>query len=224
MHMPLELSGIAKTHKGAPRPILSDLHLKVKKGEAVGLVGRSGCGKSSLLHLIAGIDQPDAGHILINGQNLNSLSDGRRTLLRRENIGLVFQFFHLLPHLTTVENILLPALIAGDRDKFRQRAMQLIEAVGLGPQADNKVSVLSGGEMQRVALCRALLRQPSLILADEPTGNLDESHRDTVMELLLRMAVEEGAAVIFVTHDLKLARQGDRFLRLEAGKLMDPEL
>ena len=124
--MPLELSGIAKTHKGAPRPILSDLHLKVKKGEAVGLVGRSGCGKSSLLHLIAGIDQPDAGHILINGQNLNSLSDGRRTLLRRENIGLVFQFFHLLPHLTTVENILLPALIAGDRDKFRQRAMRSV--------------------------------------------------------------------------------------------------
>lgn len=218
---PLELVAVAKTYQQNAAPLLEDVHLAVKQGETLSLVGRSGCGKSTLLHIIAGIDQPDKGRVIVQGHDLTKISERQRTLLRRDKIGLVFQFFHLLPHLTALDNVLLPAVIAADASLYKERALQLLERVGLRDLYQNKAGTLSGGEMQRVALCRALLRQPALILADEPTGNLDGRQRDTVLNMLLDLANEEDCAVIMVTHDQKLAQTAHRCLVLEGGHLRD---
>jgi ABC-type lipoprotein export system ATPase subunit len=193
---------------------------RVEPGARVAIIGRSGSGKSTFLHLAAGIDEPSRGEISILGRRLTDLSDRERTLQRRKKIGLVFQFFHLLPHLDVLGNVVLPSLIAGDRrNDYEARARELLQRVGLGDRSGETVEKLSGGEMQRVAICRALLRRPSLLLADEPTGNLDDETGRRVMELLLRLAEDEGSTLIYVTHSLQLAGLADETWTLHSGIL-----
>ncbi len=191
---------------------------RVEPGVRVAIIGRSGSGKSTFLHLAAGIDEPSRGEVSILGSRLSEMSDHQRTLQRREKIGLVFQFFHLLPHLDVLDNVVLPALIAGDRRRdYEPRARELLERVGLGDRTRETVEKLSGGEMQRVAICRAMLRRPSLLLADEPTGNLDDETGRRVMELLLRLVEDEASTLIYVTHSLQLAALADQTWSLHSG-------
>jgi ABC-type lipoprotein export system ATPase subunit len=199
---------------------LEAVSLAVTAGQVVALLGRSGSGKSTFLHLAAGIDAPTSGSVRLLGQDLAALSDGQRTLARRAAVGLVFQFFHLLPHLPVVENVLVPAMVAGDPlPAARRRAAGLLERVGLAARAADPVQKLSGGEMQRVAVCRALLRRPRLLLADEPTGNLDEESGATVMGLLLALAREDGAALVYATHSAEIAALADEAWRIRGGAL-----
>ena len=209
----LEFRNVTKRYEGDGGAVLLALRgasFAVPPGRKVAITGRSGSGKSTLLHLAAGIDTPTTGAVLVAGRDLGRMSEARRTLARRDGIGLVFQFFHLLPHLTVRDNVLLPAWIAGDapRDAAR-RAEDLLARVDLGSRAGDAVRKLSGGEMQRVALCRALLRRPRLLLADEPTGNLDDDNSRKVMDLLLRLAEEEDSTLIYVTHSRELAALAD---------------
>lgn len=205
---------------GAPLPVLRGVSAELPAGRAVAITGRSGSGKSTLLHLAAGIDAPTSGEVLLLGRPLGALPDAERTRARRDHVGLVFQFFHLLPHLSVEDNVLVPALVAGDPPgPAAARARELLERVGLEGRARDAVQELSGGEMQRVALCRALLRRPKLLLADEPTGNLDEANGQKVMDLLLALAREEGSAVLYVTHSRELAALADATWTLHAGRL-----
>ena len=191
---------------------------EVAPGQVVAVTGRSGSGKSTLLHLAAGIDAPSSGEVVLLGRPLGALSDGVRTRLRRDHVGLVFQFFHLLPHLSALENVLVPALVAGDPGgPAEARARELLDRVGLSARAGDLVQKLSGGEMQRVALCRALLRRPRLLLADEPTGNLDEETGRAVLELVLGLARGEGSAVLYVTHSAELAAAADAVWTMHSG-------
>ncbi len=184
------------------------------------MVGRSGSGKSTLLHLAAGIDLPTRGEVLIDGRPLAGLGDRERSLLRRRCVGLVFQFFHLLPHLSVLENVCLPGWVAGDApDEVRRRARALLARVDLAERESDLAGRLSGGEMQRVAICRALLRRPPLLLADEPTGNLDEGAATRVLDLLLRLAREDGSGLLLVTHSPEQAALADAVLRLRDGRL-----
>jgi predicted ABC-type transport system involved in lysophospholipase L1 biosynthesis ATPase subunit len=193
---------------------------RVEPGVRIAIIGRSGSGKSTFLHLAAGIDEPSRGEVSILGSRLSELSDHQRTLQRREKIGLVFQFFHLLPHLDVLDNVVLPALIAGDRRRdYEPRARELLGRVGLGDRTGETVEKLSGGEMQRVAICRSMLRRPSLLLADEPTGNLDDDTGRRVMELLLRLIEDEASTLIYVTHSLELAALADQTWSLHSGAL-----
>lgn len=170
------------------------------------------------MHLAAGIDEPTRGSVFLSDRELSRLSDRARTLERRNRVGLVFQFFHLLPHLSVLENVGLPARIASDPDRvWKPRAGELLGRVGLADRAADAVGQLSGGEMQRVALCRALLRRPSLVLADEPTGNLDDENGRLVMDLLLGLARDEGAALVYVTHSEDLAALADERRHLVSG-------
>lgn len=203
---------------GEPFHALDGVSFGIDPGSTVAIVGRSGSGKSTLLHLAAGIDAPSRGSVRWGGVDIASLSERKRTLARRKSIGLVFQFFHLVPHLNVVENVCLPGWIAGDSyEASRARAMDLLARVGLGDRAEQRAARLSGGEMQRVAICRALLRSPKLLLADEPTGNLDERTGATVMRLLLDLTEEERATLIFVTHSMELASRATRTIRLQNG-------
>jgi predicted ABC-type transport system involved in lysophospholipase L1 biosynthesis ATPase subunit len=219
----LEFRSVSKTFRppgGAAREVLRGVDASVGPGEAVAVVGRSGSGKSTLLHLAAGLEAPDEGEVRLLDRPLGRLPDRERTLLRRDRVGVVFQFFHLLGHLSALENVLLPALVAGDAPgPASARARELLSRTGLGGREGDAVARLSGGEMQRVALCRALLRRPALLLADEPTGNLDEATGEQVLGLLLGMAREEGSAVVLATHGAEVARRADRTLRLAAGRL-----
>jgi len=208
---------------GAPRFALRDVSFDVPPRRRVAIVGRSGSGKSTLLHLAAGIDRPTEGAVLVEGRELGGLSDRARTLLRRDAIGLVFQFFHLLPHLSVRDNVALPELIAGGRPAaFGPRVTALLARVGLADRTGDPVSALSGGEMQRVAICRALLRRPRLLLADEPTGNLDDASGRVVMELMLALAADEGSTLLFVTHSREFAALADETWSLQSGVLDRP--
>ncbi|HVI96021.1 MAG TPA: ABC transporter ATP-binding protein [Anaeromyxobacter sp.] len=207
-----------RTEGGAILRALRGVSGEVPERSAVAVTGRSGSGKSTLLHLAAGIDAPTSGEVLLLGRPLAALSDRERTRVRRDHVGLVFQFFHLLPHLSVEENVLVPALVAGDPPRpATGRARELLARVGLEARLRDPVQKLSGGEMQRVALCRALLRRPKLLLADEPTGNLDEENGQRVMELLLGLAREEGSAVLYVTHSRELAALADAIWTLHSG-------
>lgn len=222
----LRCDDVALTYRAADHPdraVLRGVTLAVAPGEAVCLVGRSGSGKSSLLHLAAGIAVPTAGRVLLAGHDLGSGSERERTLWRRDTVGLVFQFFHLLPHLSVAENVALPGWLGGlDGKEVQARTADLLARVGLADRAADPVGRLSGGEMQRVALCRALLRRPPLVLADEPTGSLDDTTGREVMDLLLALTRAEGGALLFVTHSRQLAASADRTLRLVDGRL-EPE-
>ena len=207
------------TPGGPPRPVLLDISFELPRGNSVALAGRSGSGKSTLLHLAAGIMVPTSGKILLDGNDLGHLSEKQRTLARRNSVGQVFQFFHLLPHLTVAENVALPGWIAGQSpSSVGHRAAELLERVELADRADDPVGLLSGGEMQRVAICRALLRHPLLVLADEPTGSLDDTSGLAVMDLLLDLVRNEGATLLYVTHSPDLAQRADTAWFLADGR------
>lgn len=202
------------------RQILDHLDLSVAPGELIAVVGESGSGKSTLLNLIAGLDRPDAGRIVIGGQDLALLDDDARTRLRRARLGFVFQSFHILPHLRVGQNIELPLVLLGVEAKSRrQRVAALLAAVGLADRADSLPRELSGGELQRVAVARALVHQPVLVLADEPTGNLDVESAAMVMRLLVAQMRAHGAAGVLVTHSAAAAALADRVLVLSHGRL-----
>jgi len=219
----LAFRGVSRDYRSAGGSILRALREasgEIAPGEIVAVTGRSGSGKSTLLHLAAGIDTPTAGEVLLLGRPLAALPDGVRTRLRRDHVGIVFQFFHLLAHLSALENVLVPALVAGDPgDPAEERARALLARVGLADRVDEPVEKLSGGEMQRIAICRALLRRPRLLLADEPTGNLDEETGRGVLDLLLGLARDEGSAVLLVTHSAELARAAGSVWTLHSGLL-----
>jgi len=220
----LSFRDVSKTFEpegGSPRAALVGVSFDLPRGRRVAVMGRSGSGKSTLLHLAAGIDVPTAGDVLLSGRSLAALPESERTRERRDGIGLVFQFFHLLPHLTVLENVLVPAWIAGDRDAG-PRARELLARVGLEDRRDEAVAHLSGGEMQRVALCRALLRRPRLLLADEPTGNLDDENGRLVLALLLELVSEHQSTLLYVTHSSELAALADETWQLHSGKLDRP--
>jgi ABC-type lipoprotein export system ATPase subunit len=212
--------GLVKTYGtgGATTRVLDGADLDVAPGEVVAVVGRSGSGKSTLLHLLGGLDLADAGRIHVAGLRVDRLDEAGLTQLRRRHVGFVFQSFHLLPELTGLENVLLPARFAGDGREAAPRVRALIRELGLGAAADRLPGSLSGGEQQRLAIVRALANDPELVLADEPTGNLDnESGRDVLR--LLRELADRGRAVVLVTHDRDAASIADRTLRLRAGRL-----
>ncbi|MEW5881877.1 MAG: ABC transporter ATP-binding protein [Pseudomonadota bacterium] len=216
----LRIAGLAK--RFGRRPILDGLDLDLAGGEYVAIVGESGAGKSTLLNLIAGLDVPDAGRIEIGGQALDRLDEDARTRLRRTKVGFVFQAFHILPHLTVGQNVELPLVLLGVAPAERAaRVQELLAAVGLGERGGSWPRELSGGELQRVALARALVHRPALVLADEPTGNLDPETADGVLRLLARTIKARGATGILVTHSPHAASTADRVLRLERGRLAE---
>jgi putative ABC transport system ATP-binding protein len=215
----IELRGVSKTVQsgGHPLTILHPLDYTIKSGEFVAIVGPSGSGKSTLLGLLAGLDAPSSGEILIDGVDVSRLSEDELAKLRGEKIGFVFQFFHLVPSLTAFENILVPMEIMGRRDATA-RARQLIGEVGLSDRGHHYPSQLSGGEQQRVAIARALANDPPIVLADEPTGNLDSTTGRHIMELLLSVRQTRRSTLILVTHDAELAALADTRLMLRDGR------
>ena len=215
----LRLEGIAKTYNpGTPAAVevLRGLDLTVAPGEVVALVAPSGAGKSTLLHIAGLLDTPDAGRVVLNGRDMTRLPDRARTEARRREVGFVYQFHHLLPEFTALENIVLPQLANGVADgAARARATELLERVGLTARADHRPAALSGGEQQRVAFCRALANAPALLLADEPTGNLDPATSDRVFDVLMTLVRQTGMAALIATHNLDLAARMDRVVRLD---------
>jgi putative ABC transport system ATP-binding protein len=220
----IRLDGLSKGSQEGDqiRTVLDSADAEFARGEFAAIVGKSGSGKSTLLNLISGIDLVDQGDIWVNGQRLTTLNERERTLFRRQHIGFVFQFFNLIPTLTVWENVILPLELAGvDNGEARQRAEKLLEAVGLLDRRDAFPDRLSGGEQQRVAIARALAHDPLLVLADEPTGNLDEDTGRQVMALLDRLTRQNGKNLILVTHSNEAAAYADRILTLRDGKLMN---
>lgn len=213
---PLELKSLSKSLPNG-RQLFVDINLSLSRGEFVSIQGESGIGKSTLLNLAAGLDSPTSGEVIISGQSLKGLSEAELTSLRGQKIGFVFQAFHVLPFLTLVQNVSLPAILTGDnRDIALSKAADMLERVGLGGRTQSSVSELSGGELQRVAIARALVHAPTLILADEPTGNLDPSTSREVMDLMTGVVKSTGAAMILVTHSAMDAAAADRRLMMTA--------
>ncbi|OOY03484.1 ABC transporter ATP-binding protein [Thioclava sp. F28-4] len=209
-------------NRGKPNEItvLKGLDLTIPKGQVVALVAPSGAGKSTLLHIAGLLDTPDSGRVLIDGEDLTGARDGKRTAARREKLGFVYQFHHLLPEFSAVENIVLPQLANGvSRKAAEERAEDLLSRVGMAGRMDHRPSALSGGEQQRVAFCRALANGPSLLLADEPTGNLDPATSDTVFDVLMGLVRETGLSALIATHNMELAAKMDRVLHLDNGAL-----
>lgn len=219
----LTLTGIAKAYNvGKPNEVtvLQGTDLTVQKGEVVALVAPSGAGKSTLLHIAGLLDTPDAGQVAIAGRDMTKLSDRKRTAVRRNDVGFIYQFHHLLPEFTALENIVLPQLANGvsERDATA-RAQDLLARVGIAERGDHRPAALSGGEQQRVAFCRALANKPQLLLADEPTGNLDPDTSDVVFDALMELVRGTGLAAVIATHNLDLAARMDRMVRMTAGTL-----
>jgi len=216
------VSGLNKYYTAAAKRlhVLRDLDLSVERGEMVAIMGASGVGKSTLLHVLGGLDTIDSGQVRVGEHDITSMSDEARVEFRNRHIGFVFQFHHLLPEFTAIENAMMPLRIARvSSDDARPKAGALLTRVGLADRFDHRPGMLSGGEQQRVAVSRALVMQPSLLLADEPTGDLDEATADSLHELLRSMHAEFGLTAIIATHNPRLAAQCDRTLRLEGGKL-----
>lgn len=219
----LELAGVEKTYnRGKPNAVqvLQGVDLSVARGEVVALVAPSGAGKSTLLHIAGLLDSPDAGSVRIGGADVVGLSDRRRTAIRRADVGFIYQFHHLLPEFSALENIVLPQLANGiGKAQAQARAMDLLTRVGIAARADHRPAALSGGEQQRVAFCRALANAPRLLLADEPTGNLDPATSDQVFAALMDLVRGTGLSALIATHNLELATRMDRVLRLDKGHL-----
>jgi putative ABC transport system ATP-binding protein len=214
----LAVEGLVK--RFGARSVLDGLSLHVAAGEYVAIVGESGSGKSTLLNLIAGLDRRDAGRVAVAGTDLAAMNDEQRTLTRRSKLGFVFQSFHILPHLTVEQNVELPLVLLGVARNLRvERVAELLTAVGLGDRGASMPRELSGGELQRIALARALVHRPALILADEPTGNLDPDTAQTVLQLVARELRARGAGGVLVTHSASAAQSADRILVLDHGKL-----
>lgn len=201
-----------------PQVVFDRMTFSVEQGETVALLGASGSGKTTLLNLISGIDSPDSGNVLLDDVDVHALAEPARTLLRRQHVGFVFQFFNLIPTLKVGENVALPLELLGEDDSTaQQRAAALLQDVGLGGLANRYPETLSGGEQQRAAIARALAHRPALLLADEPTGNLDEDTGDRIIELLTGLARQQGTTMLLVTHSIRVARAADRVLRLSHG-------
>lgn len=200
--------------------VLDELDLEVRRGEAVALVGPSGSGKTTLLQIAGLLEPPTAGRVLLSGKDMSNASDGERTLARRNHIGFVYQFHHLLPEFSALENVMLPQMIAGaDKKDAAKKAEALLRAMALDERLDHRPAKLSGGEQQRVAIARALANDPALLLADEPTGNLDPLTAGQVFGMLLHTVRQKGLAALVATHNMELAQKMDRIVRLENGKL-----
>jgi len=222
----LELRAITRHYRQGETEleIFRSLDLTVYPGEMTALVGQSGAGKSSLLHIAGLLERPTAGEVFVAGQNCTALDDAGRTEVRRIAIGFVYQFHHLLPEFSAEENVMMPQLIAGvSRAAARERANTLLDKLGLAPRASHRPAELSGGEQQRVAIARALANRPLLLLADEPTGNLDPETSAHVHQQFLQLIADEGLAALMATHNLQLARQMHRLVRLEQGRLVEGE-
>lgn len=219
----LDLNGITKAYNsGQPNEVsvLRGVDLRVTEGEVVALVAPSGAGKSTLLHIAGLLDTPDAGQVCIGGTDMTGLPDRQRTMARRADVGFVYQFHHLLPEFTAQENIVLPQLAAGvSTSDANARASDLLIRVGIGGRAAHRPAALSGGEQQRVAFCRALANGPRLLLADEPTGNLDPGTSDQVFGALMDLVRDTGLSALIATHNLDLAARMDRIVKLDAGHL-----
>jgi len=220
----LELRGVTKVYKrGTPSEVvvLQGVDLTLARGEVVALVAPSGAGKSTLLHIAGLLDTPDAGQVVLAGRDMGGLGDSARTLARRQDLGFIYQFHHLLPEFSALENIVIPQLAAGvSAGAAKARAMDLLARVGVAARADHRPAALSGGEQQRVAFCRALANGPRLLLADEPTGNLDPATSDQVFAALMDLVRATGLSALIATHNLALAAKMDRTLHLNAGRLV----
>ena len=219
----IELSAVWRTYQVGDGRVhaLADVSLRIAAGEHVAIVGPSGSGKSTLLHVLGCLDRPTAGSYRFDGRDVGALSEEERSLLRRQRIGFVFQFFHLLARLSATGNVELPMLFAGvAREERRERAARALAAVGLTPRAHHRPDQLSGGERQRVAIARAVVMGPSLVLADEPTGNLDRTSAREVMDLLESMR-ESGLTLMVVTHDAAIASRARRVIRMEDGRIVE---
>lgn len=217
----LVVRSLSKVYEGPRRRVvLQGVDLQLAAGEYVAIMGESGIGKSTLLNLIAGLDQPDGGSVTLDGQDLARLPDDVLTRMRRSHMGFVFQAFHVLPYLSVYQNVALPlALLRVDARNQAQRVQRMLDAVGLGERAGSMPRELSGGELQRVAIARALVHEPALLLADEPTGNLDAHTGEHVYELMLELNREMGTSLVLVTHDTKLASRMQRVMHLREGVL-----
>jgi len=224
LHPALELRNVCRSYSQGPErlDVFVNAHLSVAAGEIVALVGPSGAGKSSLLHIAGLLETPTSGEVLIAGQNCSTLNDLARTRVRRVGIGFVYQFHHLLPEFNAIENVIMPQLIAGTpRAAAAKRATELLSRLGLGERLTHRPAELSGGERQRVAVARALANKPLLLLADEPTGNLDPRTSEQVHEEFVRLIRDEGLGALIATHNLDLARRMMRIVRLENGSLIE---
>jgi lipoprotein-releasing system ATP-binding protein len=224
----LSASSVEKSYRKGKHvvPVLLGVDFEIAAGEFVAIVGQSGSGKSTLLHLLGTLDEPDAGEIHFDGERIDSLPSASRDLLRNQYFGMIFQFYHLLPELTALENVLTPCMIRDsvfrywrNRKQYRERAEHLLELVGLSHRLKHKPRELSGGEMQRAAIARALFAEPQVLLADEPTGNLDSKTGEEIMEILRTLNADQNLTIVMVTHDAAIASQADRIVRLAEGRV-----
>lgn len=205
---------------GEPVDVFVDLDLEIAAGERIAIIGRSGAGKSTLLHLLGGLDKPTSGSIVINGEDFSKLNEKQKSKLRNKSLGFIYQFHHLLPEFTAVENVSIPLVMGGyDIDSAENKAVLILTKAGLAERLDHKVAQLSGGERQRVAIARSLVTEPACVLADEPTGNLDGQTADQVFEMMLTLNRDLGTSLVIVTHDEQLAARMDKVYVLEQGKL-----
>lgn len=218
MHL-IELKGITKSFEGTR--VLKGIDLTIEKGEIVSITGPSGAGKSTLLHIMGGLDKPDTGQVIYNGTDIAGFSGKETAMFRNRNIGFVFQFHELLPEFTALENIMMPALI-GDcsKSESEKRAMQILGILNLQGKAGNKPAEMSGGENQRIAVARALMNNPQIILADEPSGSLDSGNRSELHNLFFKLREELGQTFVIITHDESLASKADRTIRLRDGRII----
>ena len=216
----ISLKNITKTFKGLDAPVLNDLNLQLNKSENIAISGVSGSGKSTLLHLMAGLDYPNSGTIHLNNENMGNLSQSDLSIMRNQLIGFIYQSHHLLPDFSALENVVMPLLIRGGKyQSNHNKAIKILKKLGLSNRLDHYPHQLSGGERQRVAIGRALINEPQIILADEPTGNLDRSNAKVVFDLFVNLAKEYGSSIVLVTHDPELARKMKKIYHLSAGKL-----